>query len=342
MQSTESDGVQGPSFSVRDSFERLRLEFSGQPVWSKSLFSRSNERLLFLWSASGPSLGIPVTEAERTDTLKISDQLALKPIEPPRVAKMNNVTDWIGFCPIGENWDIDLFCSLVESLLPELETADDLASCVKAKVDEWASMLRLMTGQNDSKMKVQGLWGELAVLHHFLVLEGVDALKSWRGPESGRHDFEFKVSSLEVKTSTTLASFRAKINGLAQLEPLGAKPLELAIVRVDWAPDGVSVPELITSIKGMLNPAGAKRLDAKLESLAIESWDPVQLNETRFSIHDTNLFAVRDDFPRITAGTITNPIDVGRISSVEYEVTLSSAAAKQIELIVPLTMQDVH
>lgn len=329
----DTDASDQHDFSVRGAFSRLESAFVDQPVWSFSSYSRVNARLGYFWDQTGPRVALPVRADEGVEESRISEKLFLKKSEYSHVmADELADVEWFDFYPDDGEWDLDLFCSLVQSLLPEIASTSDLVGTLVEKVVEWSEMLSLMGKANSDKFKIQGLWGELAYLRHLIFTEGEQAVDSWRGPDAGRHDFEFGDKSLEVKTSSTIAVFRAKINGLAQLQPSLGKPLTVGLVRVDWDPDGESAKDLMISIIGLMSAHKAQDFKNKIDSLGVPKWNQRELEELRFAIHDVFEFPVVGNFPRITASVLGDSVDVSRIFSVEYEISLPVDGAIAIEL----------
>ena len=65
--------------------------------------------------------------------------------------------------------------------------------------------------------EVIGLFGELIVLEHLLNTHSKELFDNWVGPMGNRHDFEFPMNSLEVKTTANIANNEIQVNGLSQI-----------------------------------------------------------------------------------------------------------------------------
>lgn len=245
------------------------------------------------------------------------------------------------FGPSDEIWELDLFSSFVESVLPELENAEDVLSLLDTKLRQWAQILSSLTVPKDHKSQVVGLWGEIAHLAHYLLNEQAEkseVLETWRGPNANRHDFEFHDTSVEIKTTTTSTGYTATINGLGQLDYSDQKPLLLRFLRLDWAPDGLTLPALVDYVAKLLDGDGRGLFESKLSDVGYSNWPVSQLDSLRFKISESCEFAVVGDFPRIVEEFLNERVDVSRIRSVKYEVALPATSCKPF----PLTLEFVE
>jgi hypothetical protein len=226
------------------------------------------------------------------------------------------------FGPSSDVWDLALFASLVESVIPEIEKTDDVVELLKDKLSEWSDILQSLSVQKDNRMQIVGLWGEVAHLQHYLNIFGNDALDCWRGPDSNSHDFEFLTESVEIKTTASPSAYVAKINGIAQLDNFEGKPLKLRFARVGWSLEGRTLPEMIQAVLVNLPEEKKSIFEAKLVQVGYHQWSKQQLDAHRLVLSESCEFDVIDDFPRIVVGSLAETVDVSRLRRVEYEITL--------------------
>jgi len=341
---SDSKHVQTPGpqqISVLASFERLSREYAGRDLWAKSLYARGDSRILFYWTSGRPGILIPGFVVAGSDTKQISEHFKVENFELNENGGPTPKFEGVFFGPSDDMWDIELFSSLVEAILPSVESSDDIVLTLRTKVEAWAKILSCAGVQPDLRAKIVGLWGELSFLYHFVINDGFGALTSWRGPDAGRHDFEFGAESVEVKTTTSATSYRTKINGLSQLDRVSEKPLYLNFLRVDWSPEGYTITDLIGHLEKLFDTSSIELLNAKLNELGYEKWPVSQIESFRFVITESLRFGVVEGFPRVISSALPADVDLSRLHSVQYEITLPVQSAIVYPISLPLGSTDV-
>jgi len=150
-----------------------------------------------------------------------------------------------------------------------------------------------------------GLMGELTILKDCVLheLSSKKALKAWAGPLRGLHDFVFKNCNIEVKSSIGIDNRRFIIHGENQLQIPFEKQLYLFNPVFENSDDGVSLSDMIASIKLIINS----------DPLMLEAFDNLLLKVGYHAIHNEHYanqglkltkigimkYQVEDDFPRI-------------------------------------------
>jgi hypothetical protein len=173
-----------------------------------------------------------------------------------------------------------------------------------------------------------GLVGELVLLRA-IIDAGVPlatAIEAWLGPLDGVRDFELGTGSLEVKATLSAAGFPAKIGSLEQLDDSVRQPLFLAGARLRQTESGRSLPELIEEMRDVAaGEAEATRL--LTERLIAAGYFDAHADRyiRRFTLAEIRVVEVRDDFPRLTQGSV--PPGVTRAT---YEIDLDKAAGPSI------------
>jgi hypothetical protein len=156
-----------------------------------------------------------------------------------------------------------------------------------------------------------GLLGELLILQEELAPRiGLDAaIRCWAGPRGEPNDFELARGFLEVKTTSRQASHSLQITSLDQLDNSRGRIL-LLHQRMRRDPAGVSLPEAVKVLKERVAaeaPLGTRDLEGLL--LQAEYIDAhASRYGTRFARGQLALFAVEDEFPRITRADVRHGV----------------------------------
>ena len=166
-----------------------------------------------------------------------------------------------------------------------------------------------------------GLHGELLVLDHLIGSIGEhDAIRSWRGPTGGEHDFTLGASDLEVKT--TLSEERShRISSLTQLEPSSGRALWLVSVQLTTTgTSGKTLSELIAHTMDRFSDLSNRKLYS--DRLSTVGWDSglAHLYTRRYTYRGKTLtFEINSDFPTITASRLhSSGFAIERFSNVTY------------------------
>lgn len=171
-----------------------------------------------------------------------------------------------------------------------------------------------------------GLFAELWFLYHWLFLrtDKLDAVKSWRGPFSSRHDFELKDQSVEVKATTNVQSRIHKIHGIDQLSPPDKGNLLFFSLRIREEQGAKnSLPSIIELFQEKLKD----NIDAlsKFENtLAVAGYSPIhneEYSKFKFRVVDQKLYSVTDNFPRIIIDSFVGGLPEG-VGTIEYMINL--------------------
>lgn len=213
---------------------------------------------------------------------------------------------------------------LVESVVDQLRAG---ASFRHAVSEALVSLKELLSSRSRlTEEKTLGLIGELLVLRHVIDSSGErTAIESWLGPHAEEHDFGFPDFGAEVKT--TKSEQRVHVIGSeTQLEPSPGTPLHLISIQVTRAgtgAQGITLPSLITDVRGMLDNA-RRTFDAALEGLGWRDAD-ADLYQVRYQLRSTpRAYLVDDDFPAITSARLDAVIpNRSNVSSVSYRVNVT-------------------
>jgi hypothetical protein len=139
-----------------------------------------------------------------------------------------------------------------------------------------------------------------------------DAVTAWSGPFRAEQDFNFPVPATQYEVKSRRSNRAAvEISSLAQLD---RDDVHLAVVTVeDWPTQrgGVTLPDLVMSVRERLTPTTRSAFDKRLAKLALDLQDP-WYREQAFSIQRLAIYAVRDEFPRLRASRL--PAAIARAS----------------------------
>lgn len=223
------------------------------------------------------------------------------------------------------------FALLVDDILGSITQEPGDANRVTRKiVDRWREML------NDSRQpllgesQLSGLYGELIFLERLVAHHGASALEAWTGPQGNRHDFECANASFEVKTTTNHNNMVVSFHGVRQLEVANNVPLYVVAHQVERVPGAESLPDLLFR----LYVSGVDRFDLlrKLAEVGYHEIDAGHYVSVTFSILDSKIFLVDEDFPRITHETVTHGAFLEKISALQYAVDLGHLEDSHFEL----------
>lgn len=138
----------------------------------------------------------------------------------------------------------------LSSFYDELVMSYDENNCdnsVLTVVEEWSDLFQKIGKKVLSYEQEVGLFGELVILNKLLDSFGDDAIRYWKGPINGLHDFvNDGVWDLEIKTSVSPNPV-VKIHPFEQLEPI-SNYFSLIIVKLKRKDSGLTLPELMEEI----------------------------------------------------------------------------------------------
>jgi hypothetical protein len=175
---------------------------------------------------------------------------------------------------------------------------------------------------------IVGLFGELWFLSMWLIPNvGLSqAVQCWRGPFGARHDFEWPGKAVEVKTTSSTRGRIHHINGIEQLMPPESGELLVFSVRVREEGGATNTLATLIGIIRNLLDSEVEALNTFEMGLVRTGYSPVHDEEyakVRLRIAEEGLFAVTDNFPRITSNIFVSGIPSG-VETITYEINLNS------------------
>lgn len=219
---------------------------------------------------------------------------------------------------------LDIICN---ELATEISRSGKQPSIiVKGILTKWRRFWGQIPCQILSHEEQLGLFAELWFLCLWLLPQaGSSALSFWRGPLGSRHDFEWPDKSVEVKATTQTRGRIFHVHGLDQLETPQNGSLYLLSVRLrEEAGATYNIPELIETCRNQisLDSAALTKFDSLLLSIGYSPFYEDEYAKMRLRILEGVLFAVKDDFPRLTNECFIGTIPAG-IEGVEYIINLN-------------------
>jgi hypothetical protein len=227
----------------------------------------------------------------------------------------------------------ELFDILIADILNAVtQTTGNPALECRLVLERWRELLAQSRGAKLGLEALIGLFGELSCLLRILRLNPA-ALKVWRGPEKGRHDFLGETCALEVKTRLSRRGRFCEIHGVEQLEPPTGLDLYLAILRIEESGDvGQSVPDILEDIF----QTGISRRDLAdaLAKAGYDLRDSTEYRNRRFSIVEELIYHIENEFPRIVNSSFATGSVPAGVIALAYELDLCT------EPPFPLSSQD--
>lgn len=258
---------------------------------------------------------LPMEEVKLSNGFQISTQTLLDP-------KTNKELEFIELGNIG-NIDVTLFGAFLDELLKSIEGGKGLLlDDIKNLLEKWKNMLTLDTEKVMSLKSVIGLFGELLLLEYLVNIKKIATLDNWVGPNGNRHDFEFLQHSIEVKSTTLKNGNDIHVSGVTQLEPYLGKTVAILRVKLEFEPNGVSLPQLIERIVAGKSISLGKLME-KLLKVGYQSDNERHYRDLKFQAIEFQIIPVDSKFPRITANSLLGVDPGARIKDVEYVVSVS-------------------
>jgi hypothetical protein len=133
---------------------------------------------------------------------------------------------------------------------------------------------------------------------------------------------------VEVKASTSSATFPATISSLEQLDDTLVQPLFIGAIRLMLSADGNTLPEIASSVRDAVSNDSTVRstFDARLIHAGLLLSQGTAYTR-RFVHTQTRLFRVSNAFPRITRASVAAAVRKAR-----YELDLDRINAPSVDL----------
>lgn len=198
------------------------------------------------------------------------------------------------------------------------------------RVGAWQEFMRKGSQALSPEAEI-GLVGELTLLEA-IIDAGVPlavAIESWVGPLDGVQDFALGTGALEVKATLSATGFPARIGSLEQLDDSTRQPLFLAGACLRQTVTGLSLPDWVAAMReAAKDDAEAFRLLSE-RLIAAGYFDAhAERYARRFSLVETRVIEVKEDFPRLTPGRVS-----AGITRATYEIDLDKAEGDNVAVV---------
>lgn len=178
----------------------------------------------------------------------------------------------------------------------------------------WQEMFGRKKPSIMGKQEIKGLIGELLELKkHFIKDYGSEvAIKSWLGPLSGHKDFEIEDTWYEIK-AVNESAVQVNISSLEQLD--SEKDGHLIVIKLEETSNtnsnSINLNQAVISVTEEI--ADPEILDLFRDRLSNLGYIPSEEYDAyTFEYKGRRMYAVRDDFPRITRQMV--PLPIGNVS----------------------------
>ena len=228
---------------------------------------------------------------------------------------------------------LDAFTPFAESVIAaasEISDASNILRLLETELLKWEQLFMKLKSDMLSREIIRGLYGELFVLHEVLSMtQDVNFVKAWVGPQGANQDFIGPRCAIEVKTSRATQP-KIRIANELQLDDATLSSLFLGVVHVDESVvGGENIETIIQKIERHLDgqPDVLAHFMTQLSNSKLPRAEVQRYADFTFKVLSCKMYQVRDDFPRIHRGTLTN----NAIFEVSYSLSLSSISDYEVE-----------
>lgn len=229
----------------------------------------------------------------------------------------------------------NLFDDLIHSIYKEIHDKKEDKIIVHLFITTFLKWSEFFEDNNHSKMtknEVQGLFGELHVLHQLIKnnVGKIDTLlSSWRGPYKEPHDFAFSTVDIEVKAIQSSKN-TISITSEQQLENHPDKGLIISVISLnDDYLTGQTLKNKVEKIRqSIVDFHGDYSLFYKaLSELELTSQNVSIYNNFKFTVISDRQFNTQiDNFPKLTSKELPKAI-----SKLKYSLNLKQISEFEIE-----------
>ena len=240
----------------------------------------------------------------------------------------------------GRDLFIQMSADIVAALSNSPTKSDSwLLALMLARINAWQEFMRRPRPDRLSLEEEIGLHGELVFLRASLDAGATPDIMvhSWAGPRGGLQDFQSDSVGIEVKSTTSVRGFPARISSLEQLDGLSGQPVLLAGLRFCQQHTGQTLPELVDDLKTRIQ--SNLDLSASLDrALLLAGYDSstAGLYSRRLDLVDLRVFEINEYFPCLLRSSVNLAI-----RAAVYDVDLDLVNANAISLVETLTRYGV-
>jgi Putative PD-(D/E)XK family member, (DUF4420) len=279
----------------------------------------ANQRLLMML-ASEPSL----TDVEGLPSSLGVEARIVRPGEDGRDATIELVLTDFRFA--------DIFGVLAADLIDAIEPINEEKQAVDQFVDRlrrWQRFLEESGLQGLSTERQRGLFAELWLARSLLDhLEPLAVVQAWTGPDRAPHDFQFGSCAIEVKATIAKQHQVLRIASERQLDSTGVNHLFLFHLSLDvHRGAGETLPAIIDTLRTRLEGTyAAQQLEKGLVHAGYLTSQSHLYGEAGYTPRESNIFDVREGFPRITERDLLRGV-----GDVSYSVSVAECKHCAVE-----------
>jgi len=223
----------------------------------------------------------------------------------------------------------EAFNLIGEELARRLATGTETPDlCIGRVLAKWRRFWGQLLSQILSREEQIGLFSELWFLLVWMVprVGAQKAVTRWRGPFKARHDFEWIGQSVEVKGTTSTRGLVHRIHGIEQLVPPDDGELWFFSLRLR---EEAGASNTLTGMVAMCLRelvSDDETISNFQERLSRAGYSPAHEDEyakLRLRVVEEGLFAVKEDFPRVTKTQLVDGVVPPGIEYFEYEINLT-------------------
>jgi hypothetical protein len=278
---------------------------------------------LFLGVAKPSNQHMLQVQLTETSAAKLSDLPSARGIDVTIIHNIYEQNGPILQLALKERRFDAVFDALIQDIIEVVARAESESTAVTAflsRLRHWQKFLQHAGPDGLSREAQQGLYGELWFLRQQLmpVVGRNTALRAWIGPDGAHQDFLLQPCAIEVKTTASKEPQQLIIQSERQLDDTGLSALFLFHLSVDSHENmGETLVMMIDSLREQLqiDVAALELFEDRLLKAGFLQSQASQYERTGYSIRHTNLYRVRDSFPRI----IERDLKPG-VGSVRYSI----------------------
>lgn len=269
--------------------------------------------LTLLAIANQPGLKwVKESETKVGVSIDLPSDFAFTPGKPYRklefnVRKLSLVTDESVFCVLCNDPPLfEIFQDLCNSLVSGLEGITDAhhrAHATILRAHAWSELFK--SGRRElNRQQILGLYCELRFLVDQWLPLGYD-IDTWFGPDRKSQDFLDVADNLAVEVKYVNSSNSVSISSIHQLSFGGC--LYLVGYQLTESEAGASLNDLVRLIRSQLDPLQRATFDSKLIKIGYET---LPSYDEQYTVTNSMIFKVNNDFPKITPGTLHGVVQV--------------------------------
>jgi hypothetical protein len=220
----------------------------------------------------------------------------------------------------------DVFNLVGTAIVEQFAQGADVVDAVRTTLARWRRFWGAAPTGGLTPQEIRGLFGELWFLTVWVLPTGLDQVAHWLGPTGARHDFQWPQMAIECKTTASVRGHIHRINGLDQLDPPADGALSVFSLRLrEEVTASNSVASLVRTITAELSGNGDALSDfeSRLMQVGYSPVDVDRYDEQRYRVINERLYAVTEEFPRLSAASFAGGLPAG-IERVEYDVDLDA------------------